>query len=186
MRRRVKPDPRRIKTAPFVAWLPDPLPTGRMMPCGPSHPHCAWSSVRDPSHVVDCQAPGEGPAVGQPPPQPRTERHPLFRANQAKSESLSQPSANPACAVRRPLRECPVGSDRSHPWARGGIGRREGLRILWSNPCRFDPCRAHHSGFLERRDVTGTKVCLAASQFASLLAQSNFASPPKPPQGTRV
>lgn len=28
-------------------------------------------------------------------------------------------------------------------WARGGIGRREGLRILWSNPCRFDPCRAH-------------------------------------------
>jgi hypothetical protein len=27
--------------------------------------------------------------------------------------------------------------------ARGGIGRREGLRILWSNPCRFDPCRAH-------------------------------------------
>ena len=30
------------------------------------------------------------------------------------------------------------------PWARGGIGRREGLRILWSNPCRFDPCRAHH------------------------------------------
>src|SRR5215471_15574991 len=28
-------------------------------------------------------------------------------------------------------------------WARGGIGRREGLRILWRNPCRFDPCRAH-------------------------------------------
>ena len=27
--------------------------------------------------------------------------------------------------------------------ARGGIGRREGLRILWRNPCRFDPCRAH-------------------------------------------
>lgn len=28
--------------------------------------------------------------------------------------------------------------------ARGGIGRRDGLRIHWRNPCRFDPCRAHH------------------------------------------
>ena len=37
------------------------------------------------------------------------------------------------------------GEDASVVRARGGIGRREGLRILWSNPCRFDPCRAHHS-----------------------------------------
>ena len=29
--------------------------------------------------------------------------------------------------------------------ARGGTGRRAGLRILWSNPCRFDSCRAHRS-----------------------------------------
>src|SRR3954462_4889094 len=29
-------------------------------------------------------------------------------------------------------------------WARGGIGRRAGLRIQWSNPCRFKSCRAHH------------------------------------------
>jgi hypothetical protein len=28
------------------------------------------------------------------------------------------------------------GEDATAVWARGGIGRREGLRILWSDPCR--------------------------------------------------
>jgi hypothetical protein len=46
-------------------------------------------------------------------------------------------------------------SDNVPERARGGIGRREGLRILWRNPCRFDPCRAHqqYQGFRE--------ICLA-------------------------
>ena len=40
--------------------------------------------------------------------------------------------------------------------ARGGIGRREGLRILWSNPCRFDPCRAHQrSTYSDLGDLNG-------------------------------
>ena len=43
-----------------------------------------------------------------------------------------------ACTYPRPLQNW-----GNWQWARGGIGRREGLRILWSNPCRFDPCRAH-------------------------------------------
>ena len=41
------------------------------------------------------------------------------------------------------------GEDDATAWARGGIGRREGLRILWRNPCRFDPCRAHQHQFVQ-------------------------------------
>ena len=45
-----------------------------------------------------------------------------------------------ACADQRVLRVFGC-----YPqWARGGIGRHAGLRILWSNPCRFNSCRAHH------------------------------------------
>jgi hypothetical protein len=38
----------------------------------------------------------------------------------------------------------------------------------------------------KRAAVTGTKVCLLVTHFASLLAQSNFASPPKRPRGTNA
>jgi hypothetical protein len=44
------------------------------------------------------------------------------------------------------------GEDARVVRARGGIGRREGLRILWSNPCRFDPCRAHQILAWQDRD----------------------------------
>jgi hypothetical protein len=47
------------------------------------------------------------------------------------------------------------GEDAPVVRARGGIGRREGLRILWRNPCRFDPCRAHTRIFLLATEARG-------------------------------
>src|SRR5439155_2600894 len=56
------------------------------------------------------------------------------------TDSTREPVA-PAQLKLSPHPPFAVGSPRCL-WARGGIGRRAGLRILWSNPCRFDPCRA--------------------------------------------
>jgi hypothetical protein len=47
-------------------------------------------------------------------------------------------------AVGHPVSPSPEAGCGGRGRARGGIGRRAGLRIQWSNPCRFKSCRAHH------------------------------------------
>ena len=58
-----------------------------------------------------------------------------------------------------------AGAQSFHWRARGGIGRHAGLRILWSNPCRFDPCRAHH--FSEKQKAEIRKVEIRVSRHTS-------------------
>lgn len=62
--------------------------------------------------------------------------------------------------------------------ARGGIGRRAGLRIPWSNPCRFDPCRAH-----QRRTRPG---CLLHPRGTHLLRGSPEVGKPTGARRTRA
>jgi hypothetical protein len=45
--------------------------------------------------------------------------------------------------------------------ARGGIGRRAGLRIPWSDPCRFKSCRAH------QQRVESTRACDRCQSLSS-------------------
>ena len=52
----------------------------------------------------------------------------------------------------------------------GGIGRRDGLKHRWSNPCRFDP----GSGYKAVEKSNLLHVFFAGYSFASVCAKSVF------------